>query len=126
MSSTGERNILSFRAGSGGVHKGAAVKLSSGSVVLCSASTDRAIGIAQNAADENSLVEVAMPGGGGFAKAGGIIAEGDLLGVDGNGDVVKVAAQHDVIIAQAMEGAVDNDIFSVQVIGPSMATQTQS
>lgn len=126
MSSTITRNIHSYRAGSGGVSKGNAVKLSSGAVVKCSAATDRAIGIAQNDASENGLVEVAHPGGGGFAKAGAAISAGNLLGFDTSGDLVKVASASDIIIAQALEDAADNDIFSVQVIGPSQATATQS
>lgn len=109
------------------LEKGQAVKLSSGAVVKAAASTDRVIGIAQNTVTAaGDAVEVASIGGGAYAKAGGTIAEGDLLGVNTDGDLVKVANQHDIIIAQAMEGAVDNDIFSVNVVGPSMATQTQS
>lgn len=124
--STITRNIHSYRAGSGGVSKGNAVKLSSGSVVKASAATDRVIGIAQNDASENGLVEVAHPGGGGFAKAGASISAGNLLSSNGDGDLIKVANADDIIIAQALEDASDNDIFSVQVIGPSMATAAQA
>lgn len=124
--STITRNIHPYRAGSGGVSKGNAVKLSSGSVVKASAATDRVIGIAQNDASENGLVEVAHPGGGGFAKAGASISAGNLLSSNGDGDLIKVANADDIIIAQALEDASDNDIFSVQVIGPSMATAAQA
>lgn len=126
MSSTPTRNIVSYRAGSGGVNKGNAVKLSGSTVVKCSAATDRAIGIAQNAAAEGAAVEVAHPGGGGFGLAGAAISAGNLLGFDTSGDLVKVASASDIIIAQALEDAADNDVFSVQVIGPSQATATQS
>lgn len=126
MSSTITRNIHAYTAGSGGVSKGNAVKLSSGLVVKCSAATDRAIGLAQNDAAEGAAVEVAHPGGGGFAKAGASISAGNLLGFDTSGDLVKVASASDIVIAQALEDAVDNDIFSTQVIGPFQATATQS
>lgn len=125
MSSAVNRNISSFRAG-GAISKGQPVKLSSGAVIACTASTDRMIGLAQNDAVSGGGVEVAMPGGGGFGKAGAGISAGDLLGVNGSGLLVKVAAQHDLIVAQAHEDAVLNDVFGVMVIGPSMATQAQS
>lgn len=111
----------------GTISRGQAVKFSSDddTVVKSSASTDNHIGIAQNDALVGQPVEIAIPGGGGMAQAGGTIARGDKLGVDANGDLVKVAAQHDVIIAQAKESAVDNDIFAVEVVF-AQATQAQS
>lgn len=127
MSSVLKRFMATYLA-DGTITKGQAVKIGSDKshVAKCTASTDRAVGIAQHDALVGESLEVAHPGGGGYAQAGGTIAAGDLLGFNTDGDLVKVAAQHDIIIAQALESAVDNDIFGVQVIGPSMATQTQS
>lgn len=125
MSSVLYRRIHTFIAG-GAIAKGQAVKLSSGQVVVCSAATDRAIGLAQIAAASGEPCEVALQGGGAYAKAAGTIAEGNLLGFDASGELVKVANASDIVIAQAMEAAVDNDIFSVQVIGPVQATAAQA
>lgn len=127
MSSVLQKNVAPFKAG-GVIAKGQAVKLSADdTVVVCSASTDRAIGVAQIASTgSGDVIEVAMPGGGGFLKAGGAIAKGDLLGIDTSGNLVKVAAQHDMIIAQSHQVAATGDIFAGFIIGPSMATQAQS
>lgn len=126
MSSTTEKKIATYRAGSGGVLKGNAVKLSSGLVVKGAAVTDRVIGIANNAADEGGAVEVCLPGGGGQGLAKTTIAEGDLLGVNADGSLQKVDGASSIIIAQAMEGASAGEIFEVNVIGPSQATAAQS
>ncbi len=125
MSSVLSRRLHSFRAG-GSIVKGQAVKLSSGNVVACAAATDRSIGLAQCDASSGQLVEVAMHGGGGYGLAAGSISAGNLLGFDGSGHLVKVANASDIVIAQALEDAVDNDIFSVNVIGPFQATAAQS
>ncbi len=109
------------------IARGQAVKFSTDddTVVKSAASTDRHLGIAQNDAEAGQPVEIAIPGGGGFGKAAGTIVRGDLLGVNTDGELVKVAAQHDIIIAQAKESAVDNDIFALEVV-LGMATQAQS
>lgn len=125
MSSVIHRKIVTYLAG-GTISKGQAVKLSSGAVVVCSAATDRAIGLAQCDAASGEPCEVAYIGGGAYGKAAGSISAGNLLGFDGSGELVKVANASDIVIAQAMEDAVDNDIFSVLVIGPFQATAAQA
>ena len=125
MSSVLQRRLGAFIAG-GTITKGQPVKLSSGKVVACAATTDRAIGLAQNAASSGDAIEVALPGGGGFGAAGGTIAEGNLLGFNSSGLLQKVASASDIVIGQAMESAVSGDIFSVNVLGPCQATATQS
>lgn len=126
MSSHQEPKITGFKAGAA-ISKGMAVKLSSGKVVKTAAATDRAVGISQSAPTaDGDMVEVAMPGGGGLGLAGGTISAGNLLGYGTDGKLIKVGNASDIIIAQAMEDAVENDVFEVQVIGPSQATAAQS
>ena len=81
MSAISEAKVLTFKAG-GVIVKGHAVKIGADNkhVIECTAKTDKHIGIALNdasAAEDN--VEVALPGGGAKAKAGGSISAGDLL-----------------------------------------------
>lgn len=125
MSSVVERRLAAFVCG-GTISKGQPVKISSKKIVACSATTDRAIGLAQNAGVSGDKIEVAMPGGGGFGALGGTVAEGDLLGFNSSGLLQKVASANDIVIAQALETGVSGDISGVQVVGPFQATQTQS
>jgi hypothetical protein len=71
------------------------------------------------------LIEVAVPGGGAKALAKAGIAAGDILGHNADAAVQKAAAQHDRVIAMALEDAVAGDMFSVLVVH-GMATQAQS
>lgn len=126
MSSVPQRNIIAHTAGAA-ISKGMAVKLSSGKVIKCAGTTDRAIGLAQTAPTaDGDMVEVALPGGGGFGLAEAAISAGNLLGVNASGKLQKVASASDIIIAQALEDAAAGDVFAVMVIGPSQATATQS
>lgn len=125
MSSVMKRRIHTFLA-AGTIVKGQAVKLSSGSVVVAAAATDRVIGLAQGDASSGQAVEVALQGGGAYGKAAASISAGNLLSSDGSGNLLKVANASDIVIAQAMEDASANDIFEVQVVGPYQATAAQA
>lgn len=124
MSSCPERKIYAFSAG-GTITKGLAVKFSGTNVVAAAATTDNSIGLAQTDAASGEQVEVAMPGGGGFAIAQGTIAAGDRLVSHTDGKLKKAAAANDIIIAQALESAVAGDIFAVQVVF-AQATNAQT
>ena len=121
---------LAFGA-SGAITRGKGVKLSDASTVAqVSASTDSVIGIAQNDVSSDDATagvkcEVALPGGGSLALAKTTIAVGDLLGCNADGSLQKVAAQHERVIAIAIQDAVAADIFGVHVV-LAHATQAQS
>lgn len=109
------------------VAKGQAVKFGTTNkrVTPVSATTDKSVGVAQNAAvNVADLVEVVHVGGAkGLAKA--TIALGDQLGHNADGSIQKVASANDRVIGYAMDSAAAGDIFSMLVV-PGMATQTQS
>lgn len=116
MSSILQPKIATFIAG-GAIAKGKAVKLSSGKVVACSANTDKAIGICQNApAADGDYAEVAMPGGGALASCDGTVAEGKWLVPSSDGQLEQTNAAGDIVIAQALEAGVANDLISVVVL----------
>lgn len=111
--------IGTYEAGAA-VAKGQAVKFvastSGKRVVPCSATTDKAIGIAQVAAvNVGDLVEVARPGGGAKALAKATIASGDVLGVNADGSIQKVANAGDRVVGVADDDAVAGDIFAMFV-----------
>lgn len=125
MASSFAPHILTFKAG-GTIVKGHAVKLSAkDTVVECTATTDKAIGIAQADAASAEFIEVALPGGGAKAKAQGTINAGALLVSHTDGTLKKVAAASDRVIAMAMESAVAGDVFSVHVV-VAQGTATES
>lgn len=126
MSSHLHKKLATYKAG-GAIAKGQAVKLSAAdTVVVCAAVTDRAIGVANQAAASGEPLEVAMPGGGGSGKAASTIDIGNLVGFDSSGNLQKVDGASSIVIAQAMEAAVVGDIFSINVCGPFQATAAQS
>jgi hypothetical protein len=118
MASISNPRIYGFSAG-GAIALGKAVKIGADSkhVAVASAASDKMLGIAQsdatNAEDE---MEVALPGGGAKALAGGNISAGDLLTSDGSGKLIATTSNADRYIAMAMESAVLNDLFAVEVI----------
>ena len=118
MASCSPKRILTFNALSA-VERGDAVKLDSSDfskVEKCTANTDSAIGIAQCDAAAGKAVEVALQGGGAVARAGEAISAGKLLVPGADGEVFQTNADGDRLVAVAMEDAVENDIFSVEVI----------
>ena len=127
MSSMVKPLIATFEAGAA-ITKGQAVKFGSNNktVVKCAATTDNAIGIAQNVAlAAGDLVEVALPGGGAKGLAKATIALGDILGVNADGSIQKLASASDHIVGQAFDAAVAGDIFAMHVLSAQgVATQS--
>lgn len=127
MSSMVKPLIATFEAAAA-IAKGQAVKLdSTGKIVTkCSATTDKAVGVAQNAAvNVGDLVEVALHGGGGKGLAKTTINAGDILGVNADASIQKVASASDRVIGHALQDAAASDLFSM-MIGISQAVGTQS
>lgn len=117
MSSSTQRRMASFKSDVTMV-KGQVVKLGSDAqhVTLVAASTDSAIGIVQgDVLFAGDPAEVALTGGGAFAKAHGAIAAGDIVGANADATVQTAPASGDRQIGIAMESAVAGDIFSVDV-----------
>lgn len=84
-------------------------------VQVCSAGTDKTLGICQNSADAaEEVLEVAVAGGA-KALAGGSISRGDLLAADSNGALVATTSANDKVIGMAEQDAVSGDVFSVLV-----------
>ena len=109
--------VLAFKADAA-LAKGKVVKGGTDEqhVAVCSAATDKALGIVQNsAAAAEDFLEVAV-GGGGKALAGGVIAVGDLLAADSDGALVATTTGNDKVIAKALAAAVANDLFDVLII----------
>ena len=117
MSSYAQPNVLTFKAGAA-IPNGSVVKpgADNAHVLKSVLATSKNFGIAQNAASAaEDKVEVALPGGGGRALAGGSISFGDLLTADTNGALVATTTANDRVIAIAMEDASSGDLFSVHV-----------
>lgn len=94
-----------------------------GDVELAVANEMEFIGFLQNTRASGSPVEIATAGGGSKAIAGGNIVAGNLLTTDANGDLIAITTgQTRAAVARALQGAVDNDVFSVIVL--SGATHT--
>ena len=100
-----------------------AVVLSSDGAVDVAGAAAEAIGFLMNAPTTGDIAEIASNGGGGKAIAGGTITAGDILATDANGDVVTATANQ-VGVARALESAVDNDIFNVEVLTVFSGTAT--
>ena len=82
---------------------------------VCSAGTDKAIGITQCASTAaEDLLEVAVMGGA-KVKIGGTVSVGDLLTSDSSGLAVATTSANDRVIGIAMESGVVNDVIGCQV-----------
>lgn len=86
-------------------------------VAICSAASDKSIGIAQSAptAAEDQM-EVAGPGGGGKALLGGSVSFGDLLVPTTDGSLVASTSNAARHIALAMSDGSSGDVIPVEVI----------
>lgn len=116
MSAHLQPEIQAYLAG-GIIAKGKVVKKGSDDkhVAVCSAATDKMVGLMQNASSAaEDVVEVAVSGG---AKglAGGTIAMGDLLTANSDGELIATTTEDDRVIGIAMQDAVDGDIFAVKI-----------
>lgn len=118
MASSSEQKVLTFKAAAA-IALGKVVKAGADRehVAVCSAATDKSVGILQNAPDAaEAASEVALPGGGGKALLGGTVSFGDLLAPDSAGALVATTTPGDRYIAVAMEDGVVNQIIGVEVV----------
>lgn len=122
MASSSEPRILSYKAG-GAIALGQAVKFGADreTVVACSANTDAAIGVAQGAISSDDAtagvrIEIAIQGGGGKGLAGETISAGKFLVSAADGALEQTNASGDRVIAMAMEDAVADDVFAIEVL----------
>ena len=100
-----------------------AVVLGASGIALASTGQN-AIGILQNAPISGGVCEIAIVGGGGLAIAGATIAAGNLLEVDSAGLLVHATGAAENIVAMALQSAVVNDVFAVQVLFDRNASVT--
>jgi hypothetical protein len=101
------------------IARGVAVKISSTStspatVAAASAETDSLLGIAQ-AASNNGVVPVALPGSQGEMLLGATVAKDDLLTVTSLGKGTKAYAG-DNVVAKALEAGSSGDYIAVEVL----------
>ena len=116
MSTYTEGKIYAFKSSEAIVANKAVIQTADDIVEQCDGAGEQAIGIARTAtANAGEALEVVLSGGA-KAIAGGTIARGALLKVDANGDLVAASADGDFYVARAMEDAVDNDIFAVELM----------
>lgn len=118
MASHSEPRILTLKADAA-IAKGKAVKggADDDHVSVCSANTDKAIGLAQGASTAaEDAIEIALPGGGAKGLLGETVAVGDLLVADAAGKLVKKNAIGDRVIAMALQAGILNDIIAVEVV----------
>ncbi len=113
--------IPGFKAGadlSAATNRYKALQLAAdGDVELATANEMEFIGFLQNTPGDTAPAEIAGPGGGSKAVAGGTIQAGDKLTTDGSGDLVSITTgQTKAAVAIALEDAADNDIFAVFVL----------
>lgn len=89
-----------------------AVVLGSTGIAVAGADVN-SIGFLMSQPTAGQVCEVATFGGGAKAIAGGPITQGDYLKIDANGDVIVATLSTENIVAQALDDAVDNDVFAV-------------
>lgn len=119
MASYSEPRILTFKAAAAmAAYKAVKAGADKEHTAVCSAKTDKHIGIAQSAptaADDS--VEVAVPGGGAKALLGvGGASFGDLLAPGADGKLIVTTTAADRYIAMAMQDGVEGDVIGVEVV----------
>jgi hypothetical protein len=127
MSTYSKPRVSSFKA-DGAIARGKAVKVGTDKqhVAVCSATTDKAIGIALNTVTTaEDQIEVALPGGGAKGLAQASFTAGQLLVPSTTGDLKKIASANDRIIAMAKQDASAGDLCDVEVL-VAQATATES
>jgi len=118
MSSHSDSKIQSFKAAAA-IARGLCVKAGADRehVAVCSAATDKIVGLTNSAPTEaEEMVEVCLPGGGAKGKLGGTVSWGDMLTSDSAGKLVATTTENDRIVAMAMEDGVANDLIAVEVV----------
>ena len=101
------------------ISRGEALKFDGSGNLTQAGAGERAIGFADADAALNAAVSVAIAGGGAVAIAGGTIAAGAALKSDASGHLVATTTTDDLVIAYAVESAVDNDVFAILPTHPS-------
>jgi hypothetical protein len=126
MAAYPQPNLVSFRAG-GTIVKGHAVKIGADAkhVIESTATTDKTIGVAMNAASSGDAVEVAIPGGGAEVVAQTTITSGQQLVSHTDGTLKPAAAGNDRVLAIALDAAVAGDFVPV-IVSISQATTTEA
>ena len=117
MASHSNPRIYSFLA-DGSIAKGKAVKpgTDKNHVAIGAANTDRCVGITQvEVTGSGSIVEIALPGGGGKGLLGENVSAGDDLVSHTDGSLVKPNAEGDQIIARAMQSGSSGELIAVEV-----------
>jgi len=116
--------ILNLKAGSDlSSSRFKALVLASDGEVDVAGVNAKSIGFLMNTPTAGQVCEIAGSGGGAKAIAGGTINAGDLLATDANGDLL-VGTANQILVARALEGAVDGDIFAVEPILAFSGTST--
>lgn len=91
------------------------VKLdSNGKIALADSATGLVVGVLQNTPDASEQAVYAF-GGTAKVKAGGTVAIGDWVTTNASGKAIATTTAGDVVIGRALEAAVADDIFEVQL-----------
>lgn len=113
MSAYNESKIYAYKAGADLTDQEfKAVKLVDGKVVLALAT--EGVGILMSSTALDGVAEVALPGGGGKARLGGVVSEGDSLTAAADGRLV-VATAGQRAIAVALESGLENDRINCEI-----------
>ena len=117
MGSRASQNLFTNLAASADLttKQNKAVVINSSGTIAVAGAAANVLGFLANAPISGAVCSIAGVGGGALAIAGGTITAGDLLETDANGDVVVATGAAENICAQALESAVDNDVFNVVV-----------
>ncbi len=116
MSSSSSQVMQTYFA-DGAIPKGSAVKIGTDKshVALCTAVTDKSIGIAQTASTViEDAIEVAI-GGGCKGLLSGTVSAGMLLTATTDGSLIVVASAGNRVIARAMQSGVAADMIGVEI-----------
>lgn len=84
-------------------------------VQVCSAASDKIVGILQNASTAAGDVVEVCEEGGCKAKLGGTVVYGDMLTADSSGLLVATTSNAEKLIAKAMSDGVANDVIPVVI-----------
>ena len=118
MASYSQPNVLTFKAAAAlAAYKVVKAGADKSHVAVCSAATDKSVGICQSVSEAaEDPIEVAIPGGGAKALLGGGVSFGDLLVPDSDGKLVASTTPGARYVAVAMQDGVLNDVIGVQVV----------
>lgn len=113
MSQWTEGNNKGYTTGATALAEGVAVKISSGKVVVATASTDKIIGVTMGAyaIGEEASIKLRSSAGTGKAKAGGTITVGARLTATTDGSLIVTTTAADEVVGMAIEAAVIGDEF---------------